>query len=1262
MSYSRRPRCLLGFRKSVAPAASSMIAVLMWSGLVSPVGAEDRVAVPHYDRGVLSEMARDVLRHGATDRNQSVPESTSPAAEAQEEMAVGGSARDPAPPVTHIAPAREGISVAIPPGSSAPTKKLPASAAAGYLSNSWRQRPDTARALSFSSGDLAPSFGLDPSLKAHAAGLRARGRQFVYGFLLPRVRLDEALERKLAALGVELLGPHDDHHKVRVPVGSLEAIAAMADVEWLGVSAPEQKVSLELTELRGSQAQAAIVDPSTPIPIVINLFEGDESGHFRQQLEAAGAALGEYDPSLQFYRAVATGPIIDKIIALDFVLFVEPMELTSAAHDQSTPLIDADLIRPGISFGLTRFSGSSIPVGILDSGFAMGHSDLTNKSACGINYTDEAGTAFDDLAGHGTHVLGTITGTGSTDRRYRGVAPGVGSSNVIRAAKIWKSDNMGLNTWLLSAMDFMASAALCNGTQTPLVINLSGGSAGTALTGTDVTSRALDDKVFFHRQAYVVAAGNEGPGAQTIRSPGVAKNALTVGNVYDNGYLAVGDVTGSSSRGPTGDNRMKPNLVAPGDTVTSAMAGTNSYTEKSGTSMATPHVTGLAATLMEHYPSLKSNPALLRAHMMATAIAHDGVPGKSNDYGLGRASGYIAHWDHPNNDGWSTSRFWGGVSNQGFRFGDITVPAGTKRLVVVLTWDEPGASAGASRAVTYDLDLWVDHNADCTEPQGYCGEYQSVSSIDNVEYVVVDNPPAGTYRLKVLPYNAPGFELPYGMAATIIRGNPLASVTPFMTAPSSPVAGSLFGVTLNVSTQSYVASGVQVELTSPPAGVTPVYVETMRLDGETMDFNALGSLTLGNVVPTKSRSATWFFRAISPGPKTISIRGWWENRGEFLVNTTVEVVPAMPDLVATAVTTNPPAPIRAPGTTFSVTDTVLNAGPGRSGASKTRYYLSLDAAKSAEDTLLTGSRSVQGLDPGSSQSGTVTVTIPAATASNTYFLLACADDQNAVAEKNEDNNCIATATALVTVARPDLVETTATTNPPAPVRAPGTTFSVTDTVRNAGPVPSGSSATRYYLSLDGVKNAGDTLLAGSRGVAGLAAGASQSGTVTVTIPAATPLDTYFLLACADDLNIVAESNEGNNCIASATAIVTVTRPDLVENTVSAPPATKARGTSFPVTDTVQNVGTVASGASVTRYYLSLDAVKSAGDLLLTGSRGVPALAAGASHSGPVTVTIPTTTPPNIYFLLACADAPSTVAEINETNNCTPSSTTVTVTP
>ena len=221
---------------------------------------------------------------------------------------------------------------------------------------------------------------------------------------------------------------------------------------------------------------------------------------------------------------------------------------------------------------------------------------------------------------------------------------------------------------------------------------------------------------------------------------------------------------------------------------------------------------------------------------------------------------------------------------------------------------------------------------------------------------------------------------------------------------------------------------------------------------------------------------------------------------------------------------------------------------------------------------------------------------------------------------------------------------------------------MTDTVGNVRAAPSGSSSTRYYLSRDPVKNAGDTLLTGARAVPGLAGSASQSGTVTVTIPAATPLDTYFLLACADELNAVVEADESNNCVATATATVKVTRPDLTLDTVSSPPATKGRGTSFPVTDTVRNVGTVPSVvSSSTRYSLSLDAMKSTNDVLLTGSRAVPGVAGGATHSGTITVTIPTA-PLGTYFLLACADSGNTVIETNETNNCASSGNTVTITP
>ena len=615
MTYSHRPCCLRGFPRNLAPAISVMITVLIWSGLVSPVGGEERVAVPLYDHAGLSEIARDVLRRAATGPSQSVPEPTAPAATPEEEIAVVESAADPKPPATDLVPAREGISVAIPPTSTARKKMPPTSATTSYESNSGRQRAPAARALSFSSGVLAPSSGLDPALKTHADGLRAEGRQDVYGFLLLRVPSSEALEKTLTGLGVTLLGPHDDHHKARLPVGSLPAIAALPDVEWVGVSAPEQKLSSELTALRDSQAKAGIADSETPIPIVINLFDGDESGNFRKQLEAAGAALGRYDTGLQSYHAVATGPVIERIVALDFVLFVELIGLGSAHHDESTPLVDADMIRPGsISYGVTRFSGAPIPVGVMDTGFMMGpygHDDLALKVGCGLNFTMEPGVFFDQH-GHGTHVLGTIAGTGSADSRYRGVAPGVGlpGGGGIRAAKIWDKTNKGLMSWMRDAMNWMALADEC-GMPAPLVINVSGGEKGIAWRGTDETSRKLDEKVWINRQLYVVSAGNEGPTGQTIGAPAVAKNALTVGNVVDSGYLTVGDIAGGSSRGPTGDGRMKPNLVAPGFKVTSAKAdidATNKYKELFGTSMAAPHVTGLAATTHAALPRVSIQP------------------------------------------------------------------------------------------------------------------------------------------------------------------------------------------------------------------------------------------------------------------------------------------------------------------------------------------------------------------------------------------------------------------------------------------------------------------------------------------------------------------------------------------------------------------------------------------------------------------------------------------------------------------------------
>ena len=102
-------------------------------------------------------------------------------------------------------------------------------------------------------------------------------------------------------------------------------------------------------------------------------------------------------------------------------------------------------------------------------------------------------------------------------------------------------------SWMEDAMDFMSQPSAC-GSVPPEVINISGGHHGTSQKGTDTLSRKLDGKVWTYGQAYVVCSGNEGPLSQSIRRPGVAKNALTVGQVYDWGYGQVGDICPTAAR------------------------------------------------------------------------------------------------------------------------------------------------------------------------------------------------------------------------------------------------------------------------------------------------------------------------------------------------------------------------------------------------------------------------------------------------------------------------------------------------------------------------------------------------------------------------------------------------------------------------------------------------------------------------------------------------------------------------------------------
>ena len=263
------------------------------------------------------------------------------------------------------------------------------------------------------------------------------------------------------------------------------------------------------------------------------------------------------------------------------------------------------------------------------------------------------------------------------------------------------------------------------------------------------------------------------------------------------------------------------------------------------------------------------------------------------------------------------------------------------------------------------------------------------------------------------------------------------------------------------------------------------------------------------------------------------------------------------------------------------------------------------------------------------------------------------------------SNVEITAT-FTAAAAADLVVTTV--GDPPTSAAPGGGFTTSDTVANQGGSTAAGSMTQYYLSLDTLRNSGDVPLSGNRQVGSLVAGAISAGTAPVIIPPSIAAGAYYLLACADDLGQVGEGSETNNCRASSTTVQIaapappppVSGADLVVTELFNPPSSAVAGTSFGARDWVLNQGTATAGPSVTRFYLSLRAVRDPADVLLTGGRVLQNLGPGSSSKGTVSVIIPTSTPGGLYYLLACADDLGQVGESNETNNCRVSQTRVQV--
>lgn len=250
-------------------------------------------------------------------------------------------------------------------------------------------------------------------------------------------------------------------------------------------------------------------------------------------------------------------------------------------------------------------TGAGIIVGSADSGVDWTHPDLRQQYLGSENNHDY--TWFDpwygtseptDTIGHGTHTTGIILGKGGI-----GVAPGtqwIACRNLARG--------LGNPAYYLDCMQFLFAPHPQDGdpftqgepSRGAHITNNSWGCP--PFEGCDgVTLAIAVEHLRNAGQMFVVAAGNDGPDCSTVWAPASADAAFSVGAIQPDGMIV-----GFSSRGPVlvdGSGRIKPDVVAPGWWVLSAIPG-GGYASYPGTSMASPHVTGLVALLWSANPDL----------------------------------------------------------------------------------------------------------------------------------------------------------------------------------------------------------------------------------------------------------------------------------------------------------------------------------------------------------------------------------------------------------------------------------------------------------------------------------------------------------------------------------------------------------------------------------------------------------------------------------------------------------------------------------
>jgi subtilisin family serine protease len=413
------------------------------------------------------------------------------------------------------------------------------------------------------------------------------------------------------------------------------------------------------------------------LPYFVYLTEPNDATH-RAALEVLGARVLRTYRTLSVFALASSAATVLRVAAKSWVSWLAPIELVFAL-DGPEPVADQSRSTTQDVGGPDQWNagvtGKGVRIAILDTGIDSSHPDLDdqdfrNWSALlnapkviarrDFNGGGCAGLAIDGH-GHGTHVAGIAAGTGegTPDAADNGTYTGIAPDAELAVGKILTDAGAGINSDLIAGMEWAAmpdtgDAVGCGGIGADIV-NMSIGSEARPArlnsdSDVDMVSLFLDRLAVKYGTLFVAAAGNSGPFlGSVLEAPGSAAQALSVAaaakdydvnhddtlsgdtcsgwqhppatNEDDDCSGGVGtqppSVAAFSSRGPSGDVWLRPDLAAPGTNLVSAQAATGTaiaqndlnrntrtdplYATASGTSMATPATAGSAALLLQAY-------------------------------------------------------------------------------------------------------------------------------------------------------------------------------------------------------------------------------------------------------------------------------------------------------------------------------------------------------------------------------------------------------------------------------------------------------------------------------------------------------------------------------------------------------------------------------------------------------------------------------------------------------------------------------------